>query len=84
VTQARQEHADKADHPRATPATRSSDKLNEDGTLDADASGRVEQDGPKLPQPDGSPLQADGVTLQGKRLRSGREEPKRRLEGIQR
>jgi hypothetical protein len=84
VTQAGEQHADKAEHPGTATSTRPPDKLNKDGTLDGDAGGGVEQDGPKLPQPDGGSRQADGVTIKGKGLRPGRQEAKGCLEAIQR
>ena len=83
MTQAWEQHADKADHPRTATSTGPPDGLNKDGTLGGDAGGRVEQEGPKLPQPDGGARQSDGAALQGKWLRPGRKEAKGRLEGIQ-
>jgi hypothetical protein len=52
LPQAGQQYAGKANHPRPATPTSSSDKCNQRGALHSNAGGRVEQDGPQLPEPD--------------------------------
>jgi hypothetical protein len=84
LAQARQQHPDEADHPGAAMAARPPDQFDQRGPLHTHIGGWMEQEAAKLPEPDGVPPQADGVPIQSKRLRAGREEAKGRLDRVQR
>jgi hypothetical protein len=61
-----------------------SNKLHQHGTLHADACVWTKQHGPQVPKPDGSGLKADRRAIQGRRVRAGSEQTKRRLQHVER
>jgi hypothetical protein len=60
------------------------DKLRKDSTLHLHARRWVEHHCLQIPKPDGPGPQADRRTVQGKRVRAGGEETKRRLQHVER